>query len=73
MISGVLFVLLGESLVLNSANILILAGVFFVINTIYFILMEEPDLEERFGKEYEAYKKNVPRWIPKFKPYVPDE
>ena len=73
MISGVLFVLLGESLVLNSANILILAGVFFVINTIYFILMEEPDLEERFGQEYEAYKKNVPRWIPKFKPYVPDE
>jgi len=70
MISGVLFVLLGETMILNSVNILIIACVFFIINTIYFILMEEPDLHERFGKEYEVYKKNVPRWIPKFKPYI---
>ena len=73
MISGVFFILLGETLVLNSTNILIIAGAFLVINTIYFIVMEEPDLQERFGQEYEAYKKNVPRWIPKFKPYIPDE
>jgi protein-S-isoprenylcysteine O-methyltransferase Ste14 len=73
MISGVLFVLLGEAIVLNSVNILIIAGLFFIINTIYFILFEEPDLNERFGKEYEEYKKNVPRWIPKFKPYVKDK
>ncbi len=66
MISGVLFVLLGETLVLNSVNILIIAIVFFIINTIYFILIEEPGLDERFGKEYEEYKKNVPRWIPKW-------
>ncbi len=70
MISGVLFVLLGETLILNSVNILIIAGVFFIINTIYFIAMEEPDLHERFGEEYEVYKKHVPRWIPKFKPYI---
>jgi len=70
MISGVFFVLLGETLFLNSLNILIIAGVFFIINTIYFIVMEEPDLQERFGKEYEEYKKNVPRWIPKLKPYT---
>ena len=73
MISGVLFVLIGETMFLNSANILIVAAAFFIINTIYFILKEEPDLYKRFGKEYEAYKKKVPRWIPKFKPYVPDE
>ena len=66
MISGVLFILLGETLVLNSLNILIIAVLFFIINTIYFILIEEPGLEERFGKEYEEYKKNVPRWIPKW-------
>ena len=73
MISGVLFILLGETLALNSVNILIIAGLFFIINTVYFILMEEPDLHSRFGKEYETYKKNVPRWIPKFKPYIQDE
>jgi len=69
MISGVLFVLLGETFFLNSVNILIITGAFFIINAIYFILKEEPDLYKRFGKDYEAYKKSVPRWIPKFKPY----
>lgn len=73
MISGVLFILIGETLFLNSVNILIVAGAFFIINTIYFILKEEPDLYKRFGKEYEEYKKKVPRWIPKFKPYIRDE
>lgn len=71
MISGVLFILLGESLLLNSVNILIVALLFFLVNTVYFILKEEPDLHSRFGKGYEAYKENVPRWIPKFRPYKP--
>ena len=71
MISGVLFILLGETLLLNSLNILIIAICFFIINTIYFILKEEPDLRKRFGKEYEIYKKNVPRWIPNLNPYTP--
>lgn len=69
MISGVLFIIIGEGLFLNSTNILVFSGIFFLINTIYFILKEEPDMEDRFGKEYEDYKKNVPRWIPRLKPY----
>ena len=73
MISGVFFVLLGETLILNSIKILIVASIFFLINTIYFILKEEPDLRIRFGKEYDAYKNNVPRWIPKLKPYSKPE
>jgi protein-S-isoprenylcysteine O-methyltransferase Ste14 len=33
---------------------------------------EEPGLEKRFGSEYIDYKKNVPRWIPRLKPFIPD-
>lgn len=69
MITGVFFILIGEALFLHSADILIWAAAFFLINTVYFILKEEPDLYKRFGEEYLHYKKNVPRWIPKFKPY----
>ena len=69
MISGVLFIILGEALFPNSTNIVIFAGIFFLVNTVYFISIEEPDMQARFGKEYEDYKKNVPRWIPRFKPY----
>ncbi|HET9824261.1 MAG TPA: isoprenylcysteine carboxylmethyltransferase family protein [Chitinophagaceae bacterium] len=69
MILGVLTVLLGEALGLRSANILIWAGLFFVINTVYFIAYEEPNLEQRFGDDYRKYKKHVSRWLPRITPY----
>jgi len=69
MISAVFFMQLGETLFLNSRGIAILAAAFLLVNTIYFILKEEPDLYKRFGNEYLEYKKQVPRWIPNLKPY----
>lgn len=69
MITGVFFILLAEALILFSVNILIWAGIFFIINTVYFIIQEEPDLYERFGNEYLHYKKHVPRWLPNLRPY----
>jgi protein-S-isoprenylcysteine O-methyltransferase Ste14 len=71
MITGVLSVLLGEGLVLGSAAILICAAVFFVVNAIYMPLVEEPWLARRFGEEYAAYRRNVPRWIPRLRPWDP--
>jgi protein-S-isoprenylcysteine O-methyltransferase Ste14 len=73
MILGVLAVLLGEALTLRSMNILIWAGAFLLINTIYFIIYEEPNLEDRFGDEYREYKKHVSRWIPRLTAYSPSQ
>jgi len=72
MISGVLIVLTGESIAILSLNIFIWALIFFIINNLYFVIYEEPNLEKRFGNDYKEYKKNVPRWIPRLKPFVPD-
>jgi protein-S-isoprenylcysteine O-methyltransferase Ste14 len=69
MILGVLTVLLGEALTVRSQSILMWAGTFFIINTIYFIIYEEPNLEHRFGNEYREYKKHVRRWVPRSRPY----
>lgn len=69
MIAGVLAILIGESLILHSAAILNWALIFFMINTLYFIFFEEPGLSERFGESYLEYKKQVPRWIPRIRPY----
>lgn len=69
MISGVFFVLLGEVLIFHSMYILLWAFIFFLINNIYFSLKEEPDLYKRFGEDYLRYKRHVPRWIPRLKPY----
>lgn len=73
MILGVLTVLVGEALSIRSKNILIWAGAFFIINTIYFIIYEEPDLEKKFGGEYHEYKKNVSRWLPRLTPFYPNQ
>jgi protein-S-isoprenylcysteine O-methyltransferase Ste14 len=73
MITGVLAVLLGEALVFHSVPILAWFVVAFAINHVYFIAFEEPGLVERFGEEYLEYKKNVPRWIPRLRPWKPEE
>lgn len=65
MLSGVLTMILGESLIFSSLSVFGWALIFFLINTLYFIFSEEPGLEKRFGCEYLEYKKNVPRWIPR--------
>lgn len=65
MITSVLIMLLAEYLILNAPVILIWLAVFFAVNTVYFPLFEERDLEKRFGEDYLEYKRNVPRWIPR--------
>lgn len=69
MISGVLTMLLGEALLHGSRVIAIWAATFLVINQIYFMLIEEPGLERRFGAAYLEYKSAVPRWIPRTTPW----
>lgn len=71
MILGVNIVLIGEAITFRSYNILIWTGCFFILNTVYFIFSEEPGLKKRFGDEYEEYKRNVPRWIPRIHPWKP--
>ncbi len=69
MITGVLFGLLGESIILSNYAVLLWFLFFFVGNHIYFIKSEEPGLVARFGDEYEAYRDNVPRWLPRKTPW----
>lgn len=71
MITGVLCILIAEALWFNSLLLLIWMLMFFIISSIYFVVKEEPDLVKRFGNDYVDYKKKVPRWIPKLKPYIP--
>jgi protein-S-isoprenylcysteine O-methyltransferase Ste14 len=70
MISGVLFMLIGETIFFGSWWLLIWTLIFGVVNTIYFRLSEEPGLVRRFGEDYLVYRRNVPRWIPRLKPWV---
>ena len=67
MISGVMFILLGEAVVAASLPLLIWFAVFVVVNAVYIPLAEEPGLVKRFGDDYLAFKQNVPRWVPRIR------
>jgi protein-S-isoprenylcysteine O-methyltransferase Ste14 len=69
MILGVLFFLLAESIFFESWLLFGWMIIFFIGNAIYFPLVEERGLEERFGRDYRRYKEQVPGWIPRLKPW----
>lgn len=71
MITGVVTNLVGEALLLGSAAIGAWAAGFFALNALFIPLFEEPDLERRFGDEYRRYRANVPRWLPRLRPWTP--
>ncbi len=70
MISGVITVLLGESLLSQSLPLLAWAVTFALANWVYIPHWEEPALHARFGEDYRRYSANVPRWIPRLKPWM---
>jgi protein-S-isoprenylcysteine O-methyltransferase Ste14 len=73
MISGVVLVLFGEALLLRSSSHLLWAVTFFGINALYIPLLEEPLLERRFGADYREYHRNVPRLLPRLRPWERDD
>ena len=73
MISGVLFVLLGEAALFGSEALLVWFGLVLAVNAVYMPLVEEPGLQGRFGEEYERYRADVPRWIPRLRPWNAEE
>jgi len=69
MISGVVLVLFGEALVLLSRPHLLWALTFLAINALYIPLLEESLLAQRFGADYREYCRNVPRLLPRLRPW----
>jgi protein-S-isoprenylcysteine O-methyltransferase Ste14 len=71
MITGVLAILIGEALAFAARPLWTWAALFLAINHVYFLLSEEPGLADRFGAEYDEYKRHVPRWIPRLTAWRP--
>lgn len=67
--SGVFMTLYGEGLLFGSVPLLIFVTAVFAFHWFYIPLMEERWLKEKFGEEYLAYKRHVPAWIPRLRPW----
>ena len=72
MISGVLFILFGEALLLLSRPHLAWALIFLAANAVWIPLFEESDLRRRFGDSYVEYCRHVPRLFPRLRPWEPE-
>jgi protein-S-isoprenylcysteine O-methyltransferase Ste14 len=71
MISGVIIILSGESLILMSWPHFSWALIFFSLNAFWIPLFEEPILRQQFGENYRDYCAHVPRLIPRLRPWSP--
>ncbi len=62
---GGLSILLDEAIFFGSLALLAWAAVTAIGFHLVVVLYEEPGLRDRFGKEYERYLADVPRWLPR--------
>jgi protein-S-isoprenylcysteine O-methyltransferase Ste14 len=62
---AVLLVVAGEALLFLSLPLLIYLGILALVVQLFVVGYEEPTLTERFGDRYIAYRRRVPRWIPR--------
>jgi protein-S-isoprenylcysteine O-methyltransferase Ste14 len=62
---GVLLILFAEAILFRSAWILLYAAMLWLALHSFAVLLEEPQLERRFGDTYRAYRAHTPRWLPR--------
>jgi protein-S-isoprenylcysteine O-methyltransferase Ste14 len=65
--AGLLFALAGLALVTRQSGGAILVAGAAIGMHLWVVRREEPRLRARFGKAYDAYLSNVPRWLPRAK------
>ena len=65
MLLGYFLLLGGQALLMNSQRIFLYLLQVITISFLYIVFVEEPQLAKRFGSAYGAYRRDVPRWIPR--------
>jgi protein-S-isoprenylcysteine O-methyltransferase Ste14 len=66
---AVLSLILGQGLFFGSVRILEYGSAVWLAFFLFVFLYEEPTLRNSFGGEYKEYCANVPRWIPRLRPW----
>lgn len=61
--------ILGQALLLGQPRLLAYACAMLVSPALWVPLYEEPTLARTYGEEYERYRRNGPRWIPRLRPW----
>jgi len=62
-------VTVGQALLFGDGRLLWYGAVVWLAFHLFVVLYEEPTLQLKFGIEYETFRANVPRWIPRLTPW----
>src|ERR687895_1036279 len=63
--------IVGQALALGRPLLLAYAAAFWVVVAAFVRGYEEPTLRARYGEEYAAYRRAVPGWWPRLRPWSP--
>jgi protein-S-isoprenylcysteine O-methyltransferase Ste14 len=69
---AVLAAIVGQALILGRVELIVYGAVVGVAFVAFVRLYEEPTLQETFGDAYETYRRAVPGWWPRLRPWTPD-
>jgi protein-S-isoprenylcysteine O-methyltransferase Ste14 len=62
-------VTMGQGLLFGDGRLLWYGAVMWLAFHLFVVVYEEPALQLTFGREYETFRANVPRWIPRLTPW----
>jgi protein-S-isoprenylcysteine O-methyltransferase Ste14 len=68
---AVVAIVLGQAVLLGDWRLIVYGALLWLAFHLFVVAYEEPTLEQTFGGEYEAFRANVPRWIPRMTPWPP--
>ena len=66
---AVVAVIFGQALVFGEWRLLWYGALLWLFFHLWVLMLEEPALKQTFGAEYESFRTNVPRWIPRLTPW----
>jgi protein-S-isoprenylcysteine O-methyltransferase Ste14 len=69
---SLLAIILGQTLLFGQLWLLLYLAFAWALPATFVRVYEEPKLTELFGEEYRTYKRSVPGWIPRLRPWHPE-
>ena len=66
---SVVAVILGQAILFGDWRLMIYGGLMWLAFHAFVLAYEEPVLAQTFGAQYEEFRANVPRWIPRLSPW----
>ena len=66
---AVVAVIFGQALLFGDWRLLWYRALLWLFFHVFVVVYEEPTLKQTFGTEYESFRTNVPRWIPRLTPW----